>query len=271
VVPQRRADSGIGGCGTLLGARRAAATTAAQQRPGNILEHERKERGLMIPLVVALWEGAGYQGRKRLVVEDTPNLDLLGFNDQTSAVGIHPGPDYGAWQAAHGQAPFAVLYDDNDYEGNGWIMTGELPDIGAVNFGGISSVRICPPITRDTVDVYDLGLIDPENPGRNEFQAVDATISPIPLVVELYVDAPFRGHRIVIVENSASLASDFGAEFAGSASSVQVLAGPDYTGQAAILWDNENFAGHPKGLPPGSYADLTPLAFNDAARSITVR
>jgi len=225
----------------------------------------------MIPLVVVLWEGVGYQGPKRLVVEDTPNLDLLGFNDHAHAVGIHPGPDYGAWQEAHGQAPFAVLYDDNDYEGNGWILTGGLSDIGAVDFGGISSVRICPPITRDTVDVDVLGLIDPGNPGRDEFQTVDATIAPIPLVVELYVDAPFRGHRIVIVENSASLASDFGAEFAGSASSVQVLAGPDYAGQAAVLWDGEGFAGHAKALPPGSYPDLTPLGFSDAARSITVR
>lgn len=225
----------------------------------------------MIPLVVALWEGAGYHGPKRLVVEDTPSLDLLGFNDHPHAVGIHPGPDYNAWQEAHGQAPFAVLYDDNDYEGNGWIMTGGLPDIGALNFGGISSVRICPPITRDTVDVYDLGLIDPENPGRDEFQAVDATIAPIPLVVELYVDAPFRGHRIVIVENSASLADEFGAEFAGNASSVQVYAGPDYAGQAAILFDMDNFAGHAKGLPPGSYPDLNPLGFDDAARSIKVR
>jgi hypothetical protein len=225
----------------------------------------------MIPLVVALWEGAGYHGHKRLVVEDTPNLDLLGFNDQAHAVGIHPGPDYAAWQAAHGQPPFAVLYDDNDYESNGWIMYGGLPDIGAMNFGGISSVRICPPITRDTVDAYDLGLIDPGNPGRDEFQAVDATIAPIPLVVELYVDAPFRGHRIVIVEDSASLADDFGAEFAGSASSVQVYAGPDYTGQSAILFDLEDYAGRPKGLRPGSYPDLTPLGFNDAARSIKVR
>ncbi len=207
----------------------------------------------MIPLVVALWEGAGYHGRKRLVVEDTPNLDLLGFNDQANAVGIHPGPDYGAWQQAHGQAPFAVLYDDNDYEGNGWIMTGGLPDIGAdaVNFGGISSVRICPPITRDTVDVEVGGLIDFGNPGRDEFQTVDATIAPIPLVVELYVDSPFRGHRVVIVENSASLANDFGAEFAGSASSVQVVAGPDYAGQAAVLWEDEGFAGRSIELAPG--------------------
>jgi hypothetical protein len=225
----------------------------------------------MIPLVVALWEGAGYQGRKRLVVEDTPNLDLLGFNDQASAVGIHPGPDYAAWQAAHGQAPFAVLYDDNDYESNGWIMTGGLPDIGALNFGGISSVRICPPITRDTVDVYELGLIDLGNPGRDEFQTVDATIAPIPLVVELYVDALFRGHRIVVVEDSASLAGDFGAEFAGSVSSVQVLAGPNYAGQVAVLWNIVDFTGRAIGLPPGSYPDLTPLGFNDAAQSIKVR
>lgn len=226
----------------------------------------------MIPLVVALWDAAGYQGPKRLVVEDTPNLDLLGFNDHARAVGIHPGPDYSAWQEAHdGQPPFAVLYDDNDYEGNGWIMTGGLPDIGALNFAGISSVRICPPITRATVDAYDVGLIDAGNPGRDEFQTVDATIAPIPLVVELYVDAPFRGHRIVIVENSASLASDFGAEFAGNASSVQVVAGPDYAGQKAVLWDGEGFAGRAKGLRPGSYPDLTFLDFNDAARSITVR
>ena len=225
----------------------------------------------MIPLVVALWDRPGYQGPKRLVVEDTPSLDLLAFNDHPHAVGIHPGPDYDAWQQAHGQAPFAVLYDDNDYEGNGWIMTGGLPDIGpdALDFGGISSVRICPPITRDTVDRYELGLIDLDNPGRDEFQTLDATIAPIPLVVELYVDAPFRGHRIVIVEHSASLASDFGAEFAGNVSSVQVVAGPDYAGQSAMLWDGEGFTGRPIGLRLGSYPNLAWLGFDKKARSIS--
>ncbi|HEV2370889.1 MAG TPA: hypothetical protein VGS19_01860 [Streptosporangiaceae bacterium] len=65
----------------------------------------------MIPLVVALWQGAGFGGAKRLLVEDTPNLDLLGFDDQVNAVGLHPGPDYDAWQQANGRPPFAVLYD----------------------------------------------------------------------------------------------------------------------------------------------------------------
>jgi len=116
--------------------------------------------------------------------------------------GIHPGPDYGAWQAAHGgQAPFAVLYADNDYEGQGWVLAGGLLDLDEAGIEGISSVRICPPILRATVDQDVLGVIDLNDPARDEFQTVDATIAPVPLVVKLFVDAQFQGYRIVVVES----------------------------------------------------------------------
>ncbi|HEV2370888.1 MAG TPA: hypothetical protein VGS19_01855 [Streptosporangiaceae bacterium] len=111
-------------------------------------------------------------------------------------------------------------------------------------------------------------LFDPAWPVR---PAVAATIAPVPLVVELFVDAPFRNHRIVVVENSASLANDFGAEFDRSASSVQVIPGPDFAGQAAILCEQEGFTSQNLILAPGSYPDLTEMGFNDKARSIAVR
>src|SRR5215469_9630020 len=119
----------------------------------------------MIPLIVVLWENVNYGGRKRLLFEDTPNLGLLGFNDTASAIGIHPGPDYAAWQAANGgQAPFALLYKDNDYQGSGMGLAGGVNTLVLLppfDFNdSISSVRINPPILRDTVDNNFLGQID---------------------------------------------------------------------------------------------------------------
>jgi hypothetical protein len=236
---------------------------------------------MMIPLVIALWEGSGYHGHKRLLVEDTPKLDLLGFNDAAHAIGVHPGPDYDAWTAANGEAPFVVLYENDDYQGKGLVLDGGLGDlntlIGGYDFNGItSSVRICPPILRQGVDIHFLGVLG--DPQRTP--TLDAPIRPIPLVVELYVDVAFQGKKLVVVENSSNLAADFGDDFRASASSVQVIKGPNYNGEVARLYPQEGFNGQPlvlqagsfiPSLQLGSYPNLVALNFNDQARSITVR
>jgi hypothetical protein len=227
----------------------------------------------MIPLVVALWQGAGYQGAKRLLVDDMPNLERAGFNDATLAVGIHPGPDYTVWMNSHGgQKPFAVLYEDADYEGAGWKFIGGLPDLGPYALGSsTSSVRICPPLLREGLDQEIPGIKSPD-PGGSESPTLDSPIRPIPLVVELFTDAQYGGNRITVVENSASLAADFGGAFGGSVSSVQVMAGPDFNGQKALLFENEGFTGERIALEVGSYPDLGAWGnFNDRTCSVTVR
>ena len=103
---------------------------------------------IQIPLVVALWEHAGFGGRKRLLVEDTPNLILQAFNDTASAIGVHPGPDYAAWKAAHGgKEPTVGFYEHVNYGGAVLILTtGAYANIHLLfNFGDqISSVRFNP-------------------------------------------------------------------------------------------------------------------------------
>ncbi len=237
---------------------------------------------MMIPLVIALWEGSGFHGHKRLLVEDTPKLDLLEFNDVAQAIGVHPGPDYDAWKNANGgQAPFVVLYEEESYQGRGLVLEGGMGNLDTLiqdyDFHNrASSLRICPPILRKDVDLHFLGVVG--DPQRTP--TLDATIAPIPLVVELYVDVGFKGKKLVVVENSSNLAADFGDVFRASASSVQVIKGPNYNGEVARLFPHEGFNGQPlvlqagsfiPSLQVGSYPDLVALNFNDSARSIIVR
>jgi hypothetical protein len=206
-----------------------------------------------IPLVVALWEHTGYQGRRRLIVDDTPRLDLQDFNDQVSAVGVHPGPDYEAWKAAHGQAePTVGLYEHVNYDGAALILTaGGYPNIHRLyNFGDVvSSVRINP--TPPSV----------------------VKIAPIPLIVELYEDINFGGTRAVIVEDVPDIPRYLGPEFNDVVSSVRVRTGPDYSpGKQAQLFRDVDYSGNSTRLGPGDYPNIgTSHGFNDIVSSIRVR
>ena len=103
---------------------------------------------MSIPLVAVLWEHAGFGGRKRTLVEDTPNLILQAFNDTASALGLHPGPDYTSWKNAHGgKEPTVGFYEHVNYYGGVLILTaGAYSNIHLLhNFGDqISSVRFNP-------------------------------------------------------------------------------------------------------------------------------
>lgn len=208
---------------------------------------------IQIPLVVALWENVGFSGRKRLVVEDTSNLVLQVFNDKASAIGVHPGPDYNAWKAAHGgKEPTVGLYDDVNFGGAVLILTtGAYANIHLLhNFGDqISSVRF-----------------NPTPPGAG-------TIAPIPLVVELFADANFTGNRIVVVEDSSNVISDFGSEFNDVVTAVRVKQGPSFVaGKQAQLFRDINFLGGKIDLPPGDYPNIgASHGFNDVVSSIKVR
>jgi hypothetical protein len=207
----------------------------------------------MIPLVVALWEHTRFGGRKRVLVEDTPNLTVQVFNDKTSAVGVHPGPGYVAWKTSHnGQEPVVGLYEHVNYGGAVLRLTvGAYSNIHLLfNFGDvISSVRFNPPPPSAHV------------------------ISPIPLVVELYADPTFTGNRLVVVEDSANIPAEFGSEFNDVTTSVRVKKGPDFSaGKIAQLYRDLNYMGGKIDLPPGDYPNIgTSHGFNDVVSSIKVR
>jgi len=206
-----------------------------------------------IPLVVALWEHAGYRGRRRLIVEDTPRLALQDFDDQVSAVGVHPGPDYEAWKAAHGQKePTVGLYEHVNYGGATLILTaGGYPNIHRVyNFGDVvSSVRV-----------------NPAPPSVHK-------IAPIPLIVELYEHIGFAGNRAVIVEDVPDIPRYLGPEFNDVVSSVRVKPGPDYSpGKQAQLFRDVGYSGSSMRLGPGDYPNIsTSHGFSDVVSSISVR
>jgi hypothetical protein len=210
-------------------------------------------RVAQIPLVVALWEHVGFGGRKRLVVEDTPNLVLQAFNDKTSAIGVHPGPDYVAWKNAHGgKEPTVGFYEHINYGGALLTLTtGAYANIHLLhNYGDtISSVKF------------------------NPVPAGAGTIGPIPLVVEIYEHANFTGRRAVVVEDSSNVITDFGSDFNDIVSSVRVKEGPGFVaGKQAQLFRDINFLGGKVDLPPGDYANIgTSHGFNDVVSSVKVR
>src|SRR5262249_30826046 len=186
------------------------------------------------------------------IVENTTNLLLQAFNDKTSAIGVHPGPDYAAWKTAHGgREPTVGLYEDINFGGAALILTnGAYANIHLLyNFGDqISSVRFNPP------------------------SGSAGTISPIPLVVELYENANFTGNRLVVVEDSANVILDFGSEFNDVVTSVRVKQGPNYApGKQAQLFRDITYLGGKIDLPPGDYPDIgASHGFNDVVSSVKV-
>ena len=208
---------------------------------------------MQIPLVVALWEHTGYSGRRRLIVENTPDLGLQAFNDKVSAVGVHPGPDYAAWKTAHGgKEPTIGLYEHNNYGGAAlFLQAGGYSNIHTLfNFGDtISSVKINPP-----------------PPSAH-------AISPIPLVVEIYQHNNYTGNRAVIVENVANIISYLGSDFNDMVTSIRVKEGPNYVaGNTAKFYRDVNYLGGHIELGPGNYPHIgTSHGFNDIISSIKLR
>src|SRR5438094_10041194 len=124
---------------------------------------------MAIPVVAELWEDVNFGGSRRTIIEDTSYVGFQGFNDKTSSIKVHPGPDYAAWKAANnGREPVVGFYEHLNFGGGSLLLTaGEYPNIHlGYNFGDvISSVRFNPA------------------PGGPR------PIAPIRLIVELFKDA----------------------------------------------------------------------------------
>jgi hypothetical protein len=215
-----------------------------------------------IPLVLALWQHPGFGGARRLLVESTRDLGRQGFDDKTSAVGVHPGPDYAAWKAAHGRRePSVTLYERPGYRGAALTLSaGAYPDIGLLfNFNDTaSSVRFNA--------VVGAGRINP-TPQRAR------PIAPIPLVVTLYKDADRTGDAAGVVENVPDLGAYLGGDFNDAVTSVRVRPGPDFAaGRTAELYRDPGFRGGSIRLAPGVYRHLGEShGFDDVISAVRVR
>ena len=175
-----------------------------------------------IPLVVVLWKDVNFHGTKRTLVEDTPNLTRQDFNDATSSVAIHPGPNYAAWKQANGgREPTITLFVDSGGRGTSInLRAGLYPNLHSRGLGDkISSVYFSGATGR---------AIAPSG------QA--APFNFIPIVVKLYTDAHWRGHELTLVESTRDIKGDFGNRFQDSISSATLAKGPNYSpGRGAEL------------------------------------
>ena len=87
---------------------------------------------MQIPLVLVLWEHQNYGGIKRTVVEDVETLGITNFNDKTSCIGVHAGPD----AQALGFQPTASLYEHPAYEGVEVVLpAGLYPNLNMIGLG----------------------------------------------------------------------------------------------------------------------------------------
>jgi len=210
---------------------------------------------IQIPLVVILYEKQSLTGRKRIVVENSSDLSLTLFSDQTSSIIVRPGPDYNAWKIAHpGKEPTVGFYEQINYGGAALILTeGVYPNIhNLYNFGDIiSSVSFNPPLV-------------PASPA-----------APVRLMVELFRDPGYFGNQLLLTENCPDISSIFGIEFNDTVTSVRVIPGPNYAqGNTVRLFNRINFdpAGGWIDLPPGNYPNIgASNGFNDVVSSVKIQ
>ena len=198
-----------------------------------------------IEIVVALWENVGYQGHRLLLSEDAPRLSAFGFDNKTSAIGIHPGPDFD-----EGKEYKISFFQHAGYAGEQLVLEpGGYPSLVApYGFNDkISSVR------------FEKGVPQAH------------AISPIPLVVEAFADKDFAGRKVLIYENVYNLHSY--ADFGDRISSVRVHQGPDFKqGDEVKMYRDVAWEGGGISLAPGSYANLhTTHHFGDVVSSMKIR
>ena len=253
-----------------------------------------------IPLIVVLWEGARFHGRKRSFPVVT-QLDSLGqaipavsleqlrtqfnavrdlgftdFDNTTCAIGIHAGPTFTADEASAATISF---FDEPHFGGIELVLPPtNHPDLEFYGFQErISSWRYNPPGTRrpgmyrasgEEIDAPSVGAVMPSK-----------LIAPIPLVVQIfngssgYQTDPVTDYSngsdnnlrcITLVEDSSSLAADFGPEFDRASRAVVVWRGPDYNNTVndpnnwqARLYQERLTVQHLKGNEP-AHRDLSP-------------
>lgn len=209
-----------------------------------------------IPLVAVLWEHQGFGGRRRIVVENVRYLSQQGFEDLTSAIGLHKGPSYDAVASSQRFEPTAGFYQNANHGGASLVLGwGEYYSIGHLfNFNeAISSVKF--------------------NPTKERFPESEKKPHPftsIPLVVELYKDPGFGGQRVTVIEDIYDIGPYLGSDWNDVISSIIVKKGPNYVAGKKVELDRDvGGRGGGVALEPGTYSDLaTQFGFSDVVSSI---
>lgn len=209
-----------------------------------------------IPIVVALWNDTGFRHRRHLFGQDTPELRPYWFDNYTSSVGVHPGPNFeNDW--------VVTLYEHPNYLGKQLHLgVGTFPSLPSLGFNDrVSSLKI-----------WRVGKGD--WPNMAQPAGPIGAIKPIPMVVELFWDANFAGRRVTILENTAALGSRGESDLYmnDQASSMRVHRGPDFQpGDQISLYRDVNFGGPALTVGEGDYPHLRAHGFNDIASSVRIR
>lgn len=180
-----------------------------------------------IPIIVVLWEHTGFAGRRVVLTEDTPDLGIYGFHDMASSIGLHAGPNYVA-----GTKHLVSFYEHSLYGGAQLVLEGP----------GAYPSLIRPYNFNDVISSVNL----------NQGTPGTGTITPIPLVAELYEHANFGGRKFIVVQNVGNLHT-YGA-FGDIVSSIKVMQGPNFTaGKQVKLCRDVGGGGGCIELAPGDY------------------
>jgi hypothetical protein len=204
-------------------------------------------------LIVEVFRNPNYGGKKVTIVDSTDDTAAIGCNDMISSIKVYKGPGFDSSPNFK-----AIFYEHPNYSGRRIVLPpGFYPNIHRIpyNFGDvISSIQFAP--SQDATGP-DYGVV--------------------PLIVELYRNANFRGTKGIVLKD-VSHTRDIGLD--NVVSSVRILRGPNFppTGCKAIFFEQPNFEGANFSLSLGrlefekSIPDLHthPQRFGDIISSVKI-
>lgn len=203
-------------------------------------------------LIVELYEGWGFSGKRAVIVDSVPDVTPLGMYDRIFSLRVFKGPAYRA-SPDHK----VVLYDQVGYKGNRLpLAPGFYPNIQDVvrRFETVRSIK---------------------------FESVLDTSGPewggIPVVIELFSRPSFDGRKTTVIRDVPSITA-LGQE--NVISSIRISKGPNFPrkGCRVVFYSQEDFDGlslpvimHPADLTK-SFEDLRllPSSFNNLISSVKI-
>jgi regulation of enolase protein 1 (concanavalin A-like superfamily) len=203
-------------------------------------------------LIVELYEGWGFTGKRAVVVDSVPDLSALGMYDRVFSLRVFKGPGY---PSSPDQK--LVLFDQPHFQGNRLALgPGFYPNLQDVvrRFGSVRSLKM--------EAALDTG--GPEWGG-------------IPLIIELYSLPNFGGRKTTVIRDIPSI-KEIGQE--NVISSIRIYKGPNFPrrGCRAVFYSEEDFSGLvlPMEMRPADYVKdlsdlrLLPSSFNNLISSIKI-
>ncbi|MDA1263738.1 MAG: beta/gamma crystallin-related protein [Planctomycetota bacterium] len=203
-------------------------------------------------LIVELYEGWGYSGKRAVLMRPVPHLDEIGMMDRVFSVRVFKGPGYRMSPNVK-----VVLYDQPMFQGNRLALgPGAYPNLQDVvkRFRTVQSIQF--------ESVMDTG-----GPEWGE----------IPVIIEVYAGANFTGRKATIIRDMADAHTIGGNNII---SSFKIYKGPNFPKQGArvTFYEGLDFSGTalPIMMGPADYVKsfpdlkLLPQSFDNRISSIQI-